>query len=92
MARQVMASITSKRRPVDGDDAVELSVEMRPEVVVLVTGNADFAHLTCLNLALQLRGVGFVWKWIAKFLEAKAAATKATQVSLSGQTDKIPSG
>src|SRR5580692_1350233 len=31
-------------------DAVELSVEMRPEVVVLVTGDADFAHL-----ALQLR-------------------------------------
>ena len=30
-------------------DAVELSVEMRPEVVVLVTGDADFVHL-----ALQL--------------------------------------
>ena len=30
-------------------DAVELSVEMRPDVVVLVTGDADFAHL-----ALQL--------------------------------------
>jgi hypothetical protein len=53
-----MASITSKRRPVDGDRCGELSVEMRPEVVVVVTGNADFAHL-----ALQLRGVGFVWKW-----------------------------
>ena len=34
-------------------DAVELSVEMRPEVVVLVTGDADFAHL-----ALQLRRRG----------------------------------
>jgi uncharacterized LabA/DUF88 family protein len=34
-------------------DAVELSVEMRPGVVVLVTGDADFAHL-----ALQLRRRG----------------------------------
>ncbi|MEI9895068.1 MAG: NYN domain-containing protein [Chthoniobacter sp.] len=34
-------------------DAVELSVEMRPEVVVLVTGDTDFAHL-----ALQLRRRG----------------------------------
>ena len=34
-------------------DAVELSVEMRPDVVVLVTGDADFAHL-----AVQLRRRG----------------------------------
>ena len=34
-------------------DAVELSVEMRPEVVVLVTGDADLAHL-----AWQLRRRG----------------------------------
>ncbi len=34
-------------------DAVELSVEMRPNVVVLATGDADFAHL-----ALQLRRRG----------------------------------
>ncbi len=34
-------------------DAFELSVEMRPDVVVLVTGDADFAHL-----ALQLRRRG----------------------------------
>jgi uncharacterized LabA/DUF88 family protein len=34
-------------------DAVELSVDMRPDVVVLVTGDADFAHL-----ALQLRRRG----------------------------------
>ena len=34
-------------------DAVELSVEIRPDVVVLVTGDADFAHL-----ALQLRRRG----------------------------------
>jgi len=34
-------------------DAVELSVEIRPDVVVLVTGDADFSHL-----ALQLRRRG----------------------------------
>lgn len=34
-------------------DAVELSVEMRPDVVVLVTGDTDFAHL-----AVQLRRRG----------------------------------
>ena len=34
-------------------DAVELSVEMNPDVVVLVTGDADFAYL-----ALQLRRRG----------------------------------
>jgi uncharacterized LabA/DUF88 family protein len=35
-------------------DAVELSIEMRPEVVVLVTGDADFAHLA---LVLRRRGI-----------------------------------
>ena len=35
-------------------DAVELSVEMRPDVVVLVTGDADFAHLA---LRLRRRGL-----------------------------------
>jgi uncharacterized LabA/DUF88 family protein len=34
-------------------DAMELALEMRPNVVVLVTGDADFAHL-----ALQLRRRG----------------------------------
>ena len=34
-------------------DALELSAEMRPDVVVLVTGDADFAHL-----ALQFRRKG----------------------------------
>src|SRR3954471_7617222 len=34
-------------------DAVELSVKMRPDVVILVTGDADFAYL-----ALQLRRRG----------------------------------
>ena len=34
-------------------DAVELSVAMLPDVVILLTGDADFAHL-----ALQLRRRG----------------------------------
>ncbi|MEI9895685.1 MAG: NYN domain-containing protein [Chthoniobacter sp.] len=34
-------------------DAIELSTQMQPDVVVLVTGDADFAHL-----ALQLRRRG----------------------------------
>ena len=34
-------------------DAVELSVEMRPDAVILVTGDADFSYL-----ALQLRRRG----------------------------------
>lgn len=35
-------------------DALELSVEMRPEVVILVTGDADFAYLAT---KLRRRGV-----------------------------------
>ena len=35
-------------------DAVELSVAMRPDVVVLVTGDADFAHLA---LRFRRRGI-----------------------------------
>lgn len=35
-------------------DALELSVEMRPEVVILVTGDADFAYLAT---KLRRRGI-----------------------------------
>ena len=35
-------------------DAVELSTAMRPDVVVMVTGDADFAHLA---LLLRRRGI-----------------------------------
>lgn len=35
-------------------DAVDLSIEMRPDVVVLVTGDADFSHLA---LKLRRRGI-----------------------------------
>jgi uncharacterized LabA/DUF88 family protein len=35
-------------------DAMELALEMRPDIVVLVTGDADFAHL---GLRLRRRGI-----------------------------------
>jgi len=35
-------------------DALELSVEMRPDVVILVTGDADFAYLA---IKLRRRGI-----------------------------------
>jgi uncharacterized LabA/DUF88 family protein len=57
-------------------DAVELSVEMRPEVVVLVTGDADFAHL-----ALQLRRRG---------IRVEVAATAQTLgTGLKGAANEI---
>src|ERR1051326_2335622 len=39
-------------------DAVELSVQMAPDVIILVTGDADFAYLA---LHLRRRGVGVGW-------------------------------
>jgi len=57
-------------------DAVELSVEMRPDVVVLVTGDADFAHL-----ALQLRRRG---------IRVEVASTAATLGSgLKGAANEV---
>ena len=57
-------------------DAVELSGEMRPDVVVLVTGDADFAHL-----ALQLRRRG---------IRVEAAATAQTLgAALKGAANEV---
>ena len=57
-------------------DAVELSTEMRPDVVVLVTGDADFAHL-----ALQLRRRG---------IRVEVAATAQTLGSgLKGAANEV---
>jgi Uncharacterized conserved protein len=57
-------------------DAVELSVEMRPDLVVLVTGDADFAHL-----ALQLRRRG---------IRVEVAATAPTLgTGLKGAANEI---
>lgn len=56
-------------------DAVELSVEIRPDVVVLVTGDADFAHLA---LQLRRRGIRVEVASIAQTLGAglKTAANE----------------
>ena len=52
-------------------DAVELSVEMRPDIVILVTGDADFAHL-----ALQLRRRGIRVE-VASVVQNLGSALKA---------------
>jgi len=57
-------------------DAVELSVEIRPEVVVLVTGDADFAHLA---LQLRRRGIRVEVASIAQTLGA-GLKTSANEV------------
>jgi uncharacterized LabA/DUF88 family protein len=53
-------------------DAVELSVEMRPDVVILVTGDADFSYL-----ALQLRRRG-VRVEVASVAQNLGSALKTT--------------
>jgi uncharacterized protein (TIGR00288 family) len=57
-------------------DAMELSMEMRPDIVVLVTGDADFAHL-----AFQLRRRG---------IRVEVAATAQTLGSgLKGSANSV---
>src|SRR5437899_201422 len=53
-------------------DAVELSVEMRPDVVILVTGDADFSYL-----ALQLRRRGIRVE-VASVAQNSGSAVKRT--------------
>jgi uncharacterized protein (TIGR00288 family) len=54
-------------------DALELSVEMQPEVVILVTGDADFAYLAT---KLRRRGIRVEVASVAQNLSGllKAAA------------------
>jgi uncharacterized LabA/DUF88 family protein len=61
-------------------DAVELSVEIRPDVVVLVTGDADFAHLA---LQLRRRGIRVEVASIAQTLGAglKTAANEVVDLA-----------
>jgi uncharacterized LabA/DUF88 family protein len=57
-------------------DAIELSIEICPDVVVLVTGDADFAHL-----ALQLRRRG---------IRVEVAATAQTMgAGLKGAANEV---
>jgi len=53
-------------------DAVELSIEMRPDVVVLVTGDADFSYL-----AIQLRRRGIRVE-VAATVQTLGAGLKAS--------------
>ena len=61
-------------------DAVELSVEMHPDVVVLVTGDADFAHLA---LQLRRRGIRVEVASVAQNLGSalKASANEITDLA-----------
>ncbi len=57
-------------------DGVELSVQMQPDVVVLVTGDADFSHLA---LHLRRRGIRVEVASVAQNLGA-GLKTSATEV------------
>ena len=60
-------------------DAVELSVEMRPEIVVLVTGDADFAHLA---LQLHFTAVGRKQKrWQARYRRCNKQTNGCDEIS-----------
>jgi uncharacterized LabA/DUF88 family protein len=57
-------------------DAIELSVEMRPDVVILVTGDADFSYLA---LQLRRRGIRVEVASVARNL-GSALKTTANEV------------
>lgn len=57
-------------------DAIELSVAMRPDVVILVTGDADFAYLA---LQLRRRGIRVAVASVARNL-GSALKTAANEV------------
>lgn len=61
-------------------DAVELSAQMRPDVIILVTGDADFAYLA---LQLRRRGIRVEVASVAQNLGSalKAAANAAIDLT-----------
>lgn len=61
-------------------DAIELSIEMKPDVVILVTGDADFSHLA---LQLRRRGIRVEVASTAQTLGAglKTSANEVTDLS-----------
>ena len=61
-------------------DAVDLVVEMRPDVVVLVTGDADFAHLA---LRFRRRGIYVEVAAVAHTLGAGLRTSASTVVDLT---------
>jgi len=67
-------------------DAVELSVEMRPDVVVLVTGDADFAHLA---LQLRRRGIRVEVASVAQNLGSQLKASANEIIDLAPLIDSF---
>jgi len=61
-------------------DAVELSVKIRPDVVILVTGDTDFAHLA---LQLRRRGIRVEVASTAQTLGAGLKSSANESVDLS---------
>ena len=61
-------------------DALELSVEMRPDVVILVTGDADFAYLAT---KLRRRGIRVEVAWVAQNLGNISKSTANEVIDLA---------
>jgi uncharacterized LabA/DUF88 family protein len=72
-------------------DAVELSTAMRPEVVVIVTGDADFAHLA---LLLRRRGIRVEVASLAQTLGAglKTSANEVVDLAPLIETFELMKG
>src|ERR1051325_3411801 len=62
-------------------DALELSVEMRPDVVILVTGDADFAYLVT---KLRRRGTRVEVASVAQNLGNMLRSTASEVIDLAG--------
>jgi uncharacterized LabA/DUF88 family protein len=62
-------------------DALELSVEMRPDVVILVTGDADFAYLA---IKLRRRGIRVEVASVAQNLGNTLKSTANEVIDLAG--------
>jgi uncharacterized LabA/DUF88 family protein len=62
-------------------DALELSVEMRPDVVILVTGDADFAYLA---IKLRRRGIRVEVASVAQNLGNMLRSTANEVIDLAG--------
>jgi uncharacterized LabA/DUF88 family protein len=62
-------------------DALELSVEMRPDVVILVTGDADFAYLA---VKLRRRGIRVEVASVAQNLGNILKSTANAVIDLAG--------
>jgi uncharacterized LabA/DUF88 family protein len=62
-------------------DALELSVEMRPDVVILVTGDADFAYLA---IKLRRRGIRVEVASVAPNLGNMLRSTANEVIDLAG--------